>query len=188
VAQETEIKIALSGAPEFVEKLLLLKPAIVADRHFEDNFVLDFSDGRLRDHGCLMRVRKTQHKESVTFKGPPVPSMRFKSREEWETQIDNAETMLAILGQLGMKTWFRYQKYRQEYSISTPGEPGHEVIIALDVTPVGDFAELEGAEADIRALAVKLGIEESQFLRDSYYMVYTRFCHEQGREPGNMVF
>ena len=60
--------------------------------------------------------------------------------------------------------------------------------LALDSTPIGDFAELEGSEDGIREVAAKLGLHESQFLRDSYYSLYASFALRLGKEPGNMVF
>ena len=172
MATETEIKLKVPGADEFRQKLGWLRPKRLAERHFEDNFVLDFPDGRLRGQACLMRVRKTKHGESVTFKGPPQPSAHFKSREELETKVENADAMLAILQQLGLSVWFRYQKYREEYSVSLAGHPGGEIKVAIDSTPIGDYVELEGTEAGIRQVAARLGFEESMFLRDSYYALF----------------
>ncbi|MBZ5495052.1 MAG: class IV adenylate cyclase [Acidobacteriia bacterium] len=188
MAVETEVKIELADIDEFREKLQLLNPSLLSARHFEDNFVLDYLDGRMRSRGCLLRVRKTKGKESVTFKGRPQPSALFKRREELETPVDSADTMLRILGQLGMEVWFRYQKYREEFSLALTSGPAGELKVALDVTPIGNYAELEGSEEGIREGAARLGLKESQFLRDSYYSLFLQFCRQRGEEPGHMVF
>jgi len=188
VAVETEVKIQLIDMQEFRGRLELLNPRLLSARHFEDNVVLDFPDGRLRSQACLLRVRKTEGKESVTFKGPPRPSRLFKSREESETQVSSAETALKIFEQLGMTVWFRYQKYREEYSIAVSNGPLRELHLALDSTPIGDYAELEGSEEGIREVAAKLGFAESQFLRESYYSLFAQFCRLRGQEPRYMVF
>jgi adenylate cyclase class 2 len=187
VAEETEIKLVLSDMEGFRAALRQLQPKLLSDRHFEDNFLLDFSDGQLRARACLVRVRKTKYGESVTFKGSPKASELFKSREELETSVDSADTMLAIFERMGMKVWFRYEKYREEYTVSGSG-PGGEVRVAIDSTPIGSYAELEGSEEGIRALAAALGFDESRFLRDSYYSLYAQFCRVRGVPPGNMVF
>ncbi len=188
MAVETEIKIQLTDLKEFRSRLQILTPRLLCGRHFEDNFVLDDSNGLLRSRSCLLRVRKTKGKESVTFKGPPLPSALFKSREEQETAVESADVILRIFEQIGLKVWFRYQKYREEYSISVSQGPARELKVALDVTPIGNYAELEGSEEGIREVAAKLGLSESQFLRDSYYSLFAQSCLERGENPGHMVF
>jgi adenylate cyclase class 2 len=188
VATETEVKIELADIPDLRRRLAPLNPMPLSGRHFEDNFVLDFPDGRLRSRGCLLRVRKTEGKDTVTFKGPPLPSPLFKSREELETQIDSAEKLLQIFALSGLKVWFRYQKYREEYSIPVSGGPLRDLSLALDITPIGNFLELEGSEAGIREIAAKLGFDESRFLRDSYYALFLLYCRERGETPESMVF
>jgi len=65
---------------------------------------------------------------------------------------------------------------------------GRDIHLAVDETPVGCYAELEGPEECIRQVAIKLGFAEAEFLRDSYYSLYIRFCKEQGETPGHMLF
>ena len=185
---ETEIKVWLHNPEEFRAQIRALGAKMLTSRHFEDNFVLDSPDGFLRSRACLLRVRKTNERESVTFKGPPMPSLLFKSREELETNVESAKTMLEIFERLGLTVWFRYQKFREEYMVASEPGPEGEIRLAVDQTPIGDFAELEGSEDAIRVVANKLGFEESQYLRESYYALYAAFCRARGQEPGMMVF
>jgi adenylate cyclase, class 2 len=188
MAVETEIKIRLSEVTEFRSRLELLGPVLHSERHFEDNFVLDYTDGRLRGQSCLLRVRKTKGKESVTFKGPPLPSRLFKRREELESEVGNADILLQIFEHMGLRVWFRYQKYREEYQIAVAEGLAGKLHLALDSTPIGNFAELEGTEEGIRTVAAALGFSESQFLRDSYYSLFAQYCGERGQDTGHMVF
>jgi adenylate cyclase class 2 len=188
MAVETEIKLRLRDLEDFRRRLKLLNPRLRSIRHFEENFVLDHPDGRLRSQQCLLRVRKTKGGDSVTLKGPPLPSLLFKTREEWETQLGSSDVMLKIFEQIGMTVWFRYQKYREEYSLRVGQGAAEELHVALDSTPIGDFAELEGSEGGIREVAGKLGFTESEFLRESYYSLFAQFCRQRGEEPGHMVF
>ncbi len=185
---EIEVKIRVEDLNKLRGKLLELNARHVSDRHFEENFVLDTQDGRLRSAACLLRVRKTKDMESVTFKGPSRPTGIFKSREENETRVGSADTLLEIFSRIGMRTWFKYEKYREEFSLPIPSGQAAEILVALDDTPIGAYAELEGSEQGIREVAHTLGFLESQFLRDSYYSLYARFCRERGEEPGYMVF
>ncbi len=188
MAVETEIKIQIGDLEKIKEMLLDMNARVLSERHFEENFVLDTQEGRLRAGQCLLRVRKTRGKVTVTFKGPALPSGIFKSREEHETVVQNADSMLEIFQDIGLEVWFRYEKYREEFSVPVSLEPPGEILVALDATPIGKFAELEGSKEGIREIAKKLGFGESQFLRDSYYSLFVRFCREQGEEPGHMVF
>lgn len=188
MALEIEIKIRVSDAAKFREELVRLHAIRLSSRHFEDNFVLDYRDQALRTNACLLRVRKTEEKETVTFKGPPRQAGPFKSREEFETAVESADVALKIFECLGLKPWFRYQKYREEYSIPVSSGPAPEIKVAFDSTPIGEFAELEGSEEGIREIAGKLGYDEAQFLRDSYYALFFRYCRDRGEEPGYMVF
>ena len=85
-----------------------------------------------------------------------------------------------VFGAVGLSPWFRYQKYREEFS--APG-----VTIAVDETPVGTFVELEGSEAGILAAAAALGRTPGDFIVDSYRTLFLR--HTAGREAGgDMLF
>ncbi len=185
---ETEVKIPVQDADDFKRRLHSLDHSLLTARHFEDNYVFDFPDGRLRAQSCMLRVRRTNSAESVTFKGPPRPSRTFKKREETETLVESAEAMLQIFEQVGMKVWFRYQKYREEYAVHVASAPEHAVRLSIDVTPIGSYVELEGAEDGIREVAANLGFTEAQFLRDSYYALFLQTCRERGETPGDMVF
>jgi predicted adenylyl cyclase CyaB len=153
----------------------------LAGRHFEDNCLLDFPDGRLQASRCMVRVRNANGQAFLTYKGPPRPEGIFKIREELETRIEFSETALQILARLGMLICFRYQKYRREFEID-------EVKVAVDETPIGDYAEFEGSEAAILDLARKMDVEPSQFLRESYYSLYVKYCERRGETPRLMIF
>jgi adenylate cyclase class 2 len=136
----------------------------------------------------LVRVRLAEEKAWVTYKGPPRPDSIFKTREELEIEVENGAIALQILENIGMHVWFRYQKYRQEYALSVPGRPEEKVHLALDETPIGNYAEFEGSEDGVRATASALGFAESKFLRASYYSLYAQYCSERGESPGHMLF
>jgi adenylate cyclase class 2 len=181
LATETEIKVKISGAEDFLLRLKALQPRAVSERHFEDNYLLDFKDQSLRESRSLMRVRCAQGRALLTYKGPPAAGGIFRSLEEIETGADSGIHALEIFRRLGLRVWFRYQKYRREYGVDS-------VVVAVDETPIGDYAELEGSEAGILALAQRLGFDVSEFIRHNYYALYVEACRTRGMKPGNMVF
>lgn len=182
---EIEIKLNIEDLPGFRRRLESVSPKLLASRHFEENSVLDFPAGTIRSRGCLVRVRRTGECGLLTFKKTPIEAGRFKVREEIETEVADAEAALKVLEGLGLEVWFRYEKYREEFIVPTTDGDIH---VAVDETPVGVFAELEGSEHGIRCVAEALGYSETEFLRESYYALYVRWCRQRGIPPTDMVF
>jgi adenylate cyclase class 2 len=178
---ETEVKIELESIGDFVERLLSCGASRISERSFEDNILFDFPDDSLRLKRCVLRVRSVAGRGVLTYKGAPQPDGIFKSREELETGIDNPETVIEIFDRTGMTRTFRYQKYRREFAINN-------VHVAVDETPIGNYAELEGMEGEILNLAEKLGIAKSLFICKSYHALYIDYCRERGITPQSMIF
>jgi adenylate cyclase class 2 len=178
---ETEVKVKIDDAESFCRRLEVWEPEILSGRHFEDNHLLDYPDGRLRAGQCLIRVRHALDRAFLTFKGPPKAEGIFKTREELETGLGSADVACRIFERLGLCLWFRYQKYRREYRVDG-------VHVAVDETPVGNYVEFEGSEEEIHALARRLGIDPSEFSKSSYYSLYLQHCREKGVAPRHMVF
>ena len=185
---ENEVKIRIEDLEDFLRRLEKLRPRVLSERHFEDNFVLDFPDRAIASRQCLIRVRITDNTSLLTFKGPPLPQGLFKTREELESTVGSGPVVLAILQQIGLAVWFRYQKYRREYRIVAGRKPATEIHVALDETPIGTFAEFEGSGVGIKQLARRMGLRQSQFLRDSYAALYVQFCAARGLPVRHMTF
>jgi adenylate cyclase class 2 len=105
----------------------------------------------------------------------------MKVREELETPVADGALLLRILEGIGFRPWFRYQKYREEFTID-------DVIIAIDETPVGTFVELEGGDAGIIATAKALGREPADFVVESYRALFLRHHERQGSSAPHMLF
>jgi adenylate cyclase class 2 len=105
----------------------------------------------------------------------------MKLRDEHETRVEKADALLKAFDVLGMRAWFRYQKYREEFS--TRG-----VIIAIDETPVGTYVELEGDEDAIHAMTAALGRSPADFIIDSYYRLFMKRRDEFGLAGPYMLF
>lgn len=181
VSIETEIKVEIGDPEGFCRRLGALGAEALSARHFEDNHLLDFPDDGLRSRRCVLRVRIAGGRATLTFKGASRPGGIFKVREELETGLGDGAAALGILGRIGMRPVFRYQKYRREYGVGG-------VRVAVDETPIGNYAELEGPEEAIRALACALSFPERDFIRASYHSLYLEFCRQKGAAAGHMVF
>lgn len=177
---EREIKLTFGSAAEARAAILAAGAIPLHARRLQEDCLFDTADERLRRERCVLRVRVESGRSLLTFKGPVQPAA-MKLREELETVMGDGEVMVQLLERLGFHVWFRYQKYREEFS--------HEgVVIAVDETPVGVFVEIEGDEAGITTMAGALERTIDDYVVDSYRTLYVRHCHARGVEPSDMVF
>ena len=148
---EREIKLRFASADEARERIL--SPGVGATplrgRRLQEDSLLDTADDRVYQRRSVLRVRTEGGKSLLTFKGPVQPGV-MKLREELETVVADGDTLLTILHELGLRVWFRYEKYREEFA-------AEDVVIAIDETPVGTFVEIEGGEEHIHRTAAALG-------------------------------
>jgi adenylate cyclase class 2 len=128
----------------------------------------------------VLRIRVEHGKSRITFKGPVQPSI-VKLRDEFETVVGDGALLLHIFEELGFHVWFRYEKYREEFS--------HEdVTVAVDETPVGVFVEIEGGEPGIVSMAEALGRGPGDYLLDSYRGLFLKHRDAFGLTGTDMVF
>jgi adenylate cyclase class 2 len=177
---EREIKLRFASAAEAREAVRALGAALVRERRFQDDALLDTEQAELRQRRCALRVRREESRSYLTFKGPVQPGP-MKLREELETAVADAEILQRVLEHLGLRAWFRYQKYREEYTLEG-------VVIAIDETPIGTFVELEGTEAAITAAAAAMGRTTADYILDSYCGLFLRYREALGFRGPDMVF
>jgi adenylate cyclase class 2 len=175
-----EIKRRCESAAEARAAILAAGATPLHGRRLQEDSLLDSEEETLRRRRCVLRVRVENGKSRITFKGPVQPSV-VKLREELETVVGDGEVLLHILEELGLHVWFRYEKYREEFS--------HEdVIVAVDETPVGVFVEIEGSENGIMAMADALGRTPDDYVLDSYRGLFLKHREQFGLTGTDMVF
>ena len=180
MALEREIKLRFDTAGEARAKIVALGATPLHGRRLQEDCLLDTGDERLRRQRSVLRVRCEAGKSLLTFKGPTQPGT-MKLRDEHETVVGDGDMLLVILQQLGLHIWFRYEKYREEFSAD-------DVVIALDETPVGTFVELEGGEAAIDDTAKALGRAPADYITDSYRFLFVQHREACGLSGSDMVF
>ena len=177
---EREVKLRFGSVDEARAAVGATDATPLRCRRLQEDALLDDAQSSLRERQCVLRVRVESGKSLLTFKGP-IQASPMKLREELETVVGDGETMLRCLDALGYGVWFRYQKYREEFS--------HEdVIAAVDETPVGTYVELEGSERGIEQLAGALGRTPAEFIVESYRGLFLRHRDEAGLAGNDMVF
>jgi predicted adenylyl cyclase CyaB len=160
--QEIEIKFAVTDTKEITAKLRKLGFRIAVGRHREKNYLFDDGSANLQTAGKLLRVRHTPSNQTVTYKGPILATSKLKHREEIECRVENAETMIRILEEVGFKVRTEYSKYRTVFEKDAFN-------ISLDETEAGNYLEVEGpSDQEIIELGAQLGYSEKDFVRRTY--------------------
>jgi adenylate cyclase class 2 len=173
---ETEVKLRVAGAASARERLRKTGARLLEPRGFEDNLLFDDRRGTLREAGGILRLRRTPAGGLLTFKGARRLEEGLKSREEIETGVSDPDAIQLLLERLGFRPVFRYQKYRETWSLL-----GQTVVV--DETPIGDFLEIEGEAGGIHRAAEALGFSRADYVSDSYVGL---FFAAGGK--GDMVF
>lgn len=213
---EIEIKLHIKNPKSLqrIWKRLALVPASpkIPCVH-EMNLLFDTPDGGLAKHGQLLRIRtetavsgKKKPEPSVpqrhllTFKSPPeslaigAPSRqpsaggRYKVREETELVILDAAALQKIFEGLGLRGWFRYEKYRSTYKFPARAKWSAGLLVEVDETPIGTFVELEGPGQAIDRAAGELGYSEADYILKNYLVLYLEECKKRGEQPTHMLF
>ncbi|MCP2519932.1 class IV adenylate cyclase [Candidatus Aminicenantes bacterium AC-335-K20] len=172
---EKEIKLKIKNTGEIIKRIEEKGAKLIRKRHFEDNFLLDFPDNSLYRRGTALRIRVTEEKNFLTFKGKKRKSSSFKIRDEWETEIKDVKALFMILKNIGLEIKFRYQKFRTIYR-------KNKLKITIDETPIGNFLELEGEEKEIKDFVNDLGFSEKSFIKMDYVEIFKQ------SHSGDMVF
>ncbi len=179
-SNEIEIKFRVADVAQLRQKLRDAGFRQVTARTHEVNTLYDLPGHPLRDRGEVLRIRRYGERWKITHKSKGTAA-RHKSRRETETAVEDGEKLAAILAALGFVPSFRYEKYRAEW---TDGG-GHVVI---DETPIGDLAEIEGPPEWIDRVAAQLGVNERDYITDSYIALFFQWKSRTGSRAEEMTF
>lgn len=210
MANETEIKLRIDDVEALRRALKGLGARHIrrgAGRVYERNVLFDTREGELGRREQLLRIRtevtekeggerneKARQRVTVTFKRPVSEQgtegheEQHKVREEVEAQVMDGEALTKIFEGLGMRSWFRYEKYRTTFRLPESQRWAKDLLIELDETPIGTFVELEGPAEAIDRAATALRFSKRDYIVTNYLVLYREECQRQGKEPGDMVF
>jgi adenylate cyclase class 2 len=214
MSRETEIKLKIDNVRAFHRALKRIgaRPAGPGSaRIHEENVIFDTPQGGLAKHGQLLRIRteipeggrrskstETKKRVVLTFKQPPAhPTGEetesahhgfYKVRDEIELEVTDAGNLTKIFEGLGMRGWFRYEKYRTTFRMPPSKVWALGLLIELDETPIGTFVELEGPAPAIDRVAEELGYSKQDYVLKNYLRLYMEDCRRRGEQPRDMVF
>lgn len=177
---ETEIKIPIPD-PAALRPRLQAAGFRPGARRREMNWLLDNPARGLARAGLLLRLRRRGGQWLLTAKGPRRRSRRLKIRPEIEMLLPEGRQLLAILALVRLRPSLIYQRDRTLWR----ARQFPRLIAAWDHTPIGDYLELEGPAAQIRAAARRLGFPPAAASTASYpdlFRAWARRQHHPGQE------
>src|SRR4051812_19393736 len=177
---EREIKLRFESVDAARAAIMAGGGTPLLGRRLQEDALLDDEAETLRRRGCALRIRSENGKSRITFKGP-IQASSMKLRDELETVVGDGALLLRIFEELGYHVWFRYEKYREEYS-------REDVTVAIDETPVGVFVEIEGSEQGITTMADALGRSPRDYVLDSYRGLFLQHRDAHGLTGSDMLF
>jgi adenylate cyclase class 2 len=160
MSQEIEIKFRVPDLRALARRLRAAGFRETTPRTHEMNTLYDLPGEELRARKELLRLREYGKEWTLTHKAGKRTG-RHSSREELETGVTYGRQMDLILRALGYLPWFRYEKFRAEW---TDGKGQ----VVVDETPIGSFCEIEGAPRWIDATAKKLGVSRAHYITKNY--------------------
>ncbi len=183
-AAEIELKFSVKDIRALRSAAEALGFTLITERTFESNVLYDTADRQLRARTQILRLRHYGERCTVTHKrlaDGDDADLRYKTRIETETAVEDGDALAEIFIQLGYGPVFRYEKFRTEWEM----EAGH---LVLDETPIGVWAELEGPPAWIDAMLEKLRVAGGLRTTESYGRIFLRWKEETGSLAENLTF
>lgn len=186
MAVELEAKIKVDSCDSYRERLAGLGANHVYTI-IEINRIFDTPDQSLFKKGCGLRIRTCSgtgdvSAASLTFKGPQQAGP-FKSREELETHLGDADAAVSILHALGYAAVITFEKRREEWNLDG-------LSVELDEVPrLGCFVEIEGPdEPSVRRVQQQLGLADKPSISDSYIALLINHARANGLAWDHITF
>jgi adenylate cyclase class 2 len=182
---EVEAKVKVDSLDAVAVRLESLEARLI-DKLVQRDCYFDDRDNRLAASDKGLRIRRQSSagidKVLLTYKGKRGKS-QFKSRPEYEVQVDDYDNMVSALDGLGYKVALSFVKRRQVWFLN-----GCEV--CLDELPIlGCFVEVEGPGETLIAETLKmLELSQLEHIRGGYAMLMKKRLKENGIDSRYICF
>lgn len=141
---------------------------------FEENVI--FLGGVLNEKPAILRLRRTDHTTTLTYKEGVQNEFDVKQRIEYETKVEDFANSEKIIESLGFSRSLIYEKRRRTWQF-------RDVEIVLDELPFGLFMEIEGSITAIKEAEMLLGIEDFE----TEHETYPRLTAKLGKRNGHVI-
>lgn len=166
--QQLEIEVKFYAPnPAEIKAAILKLGAKSLGRAFENNLRFENETRRLANSGAMLRLRQTQGRNIITVKQRTAhaDAATCKVFKEYETEVGDFETALAIFEILGYTPYQVYEKYRETLILDN-------VKFCIDEAPYGNFIEIEAGAAQIEHYAGILGLNWDKRITLSYLEIF----------------
>lgn len=140
-------------------------------RDLEENTI--YSSDLLREKGGVIRIRRTNTTNKLTFKKRIASDSGVKQQIEHETEIGDADEVHAILNELGLSPILVYEKRRDTWKFRS-------VEVVIDELPFGLYMEIEGSLTAIKEAEMLLDIEDLETEHETYPRLTMKFGTDDG--------
>lgn len=127
----------------------------------------------LMELNAVVRIRKTGRRMLLTFKQRMPGISDIKHQIEEETEIADADSMMRILGHLGIEPKLIYEKRRRTWKF-------RDVEVVIDELPFGLYMEIEGPMMAIREAEMLIGADEFEAENETYPRLTARLGKANG--------
>jgi len=172
---ETEKKYRLTSEQRrAIEERLRALGAPSRPVEFEENTL--YQGGRIDFGGCALRLRRVNGRGILTFKRRLPGESPIKHQLEHECEVDEPDSMDAILQALGFRPGLVYEKRRTRWQVGAAK-------VVIDELPFGLFMEIEAEENEINRVEELLHAQELLAVAETY----PRLTLEHGVERGDVI-
>lgn len=177
---ETEVKFYLDDINAIKERITGTG-AQSSGRVFETNIRFEDAANSLIARNALLRLRQDR-KATLTFKcEPDIADKEFKTYQEFEVGVSDFTAARQLINALGFHEAQVYEKYRETFTLK-------DTYLCLDTMPFGDFLEIEGDKAAIRALAQRLDLPWENRILTNYLNIFATIKANHGLGFNDVTF
>lgn len=174
--QEIEVKVLVRDLDMIAARIEAAGGTLTAPRVLERNIRYDNAAGDLAERGTVLRMRQDSRARLTYKEGDRVIGEFGSARFEAEVEVSDFDTMALIIGLLGFRKAWAYEKYRTTYALM-----GAEIV--LDELPIGTFVEIEAdSDAAIGEVLRTLGLLDAPRFTTSYSTLF-KIAKEKLRFP-----
>lgn len=179
--QELEVKFLVQDLTAVEKVLNTIGASLSRPRILEQNLRFDNPEGDLTRKDEILRLRISDDVR-LTHKGASNTNQGISVRDEIELVVSDFDKTWGLLDALGYQVQSVYEKYRTAYQYEN-------IEILLDEMPFGNFVEIEGpGPKQIRAVAIKLGLNWEHRTSNSYMAIYQHLCTHFPCDPNRLTF